>query len=53
MIVVSPWSKGGFVNSQVFDHTSVIRFLEARFGHGNGDLVETNITPWRRAVSAT
>ncbi len=45
MIVVSPWSKGGFINSQVFDHTSVIRFLEARFG-----VHEPNITPWRRAV---
>ncbi|MCR5891107.1 MULTISPECIES: phospholipase C, phosphocholine-specific [Burkholderia] len=45
MFVISPWSKGGKVNSQVFDHTSVIRFLEARFG-----LQETNITPWRRTV---
>src|SRR5215472_11652606 len=26
MIVISPWSKGGWVNSQVFDHTSLIRF---------------------------
>lgn len=51
MIVVSPWSKGGWVNSQVFDHTSVIRFLEARFAKGNTDLVERNITPWRRAVA--
>ncbi len=46
MLVISPWSKGGWVNSQVFDHTSVIRFLEARFG-----VTETNITPWRRAVT--
>jgi phospholipase C len=45
MIVISPWTKGGFVNSQVFDHTSVIRFLEARFG-----VREPQITPWRRAV---
>ncbi|AOI62261.1 phospholipase C, phosphocholine-specific [Burkholderia territorii] len=45
MFVISPWSKGGKVNSQVFDHTSVIRFLETRFG-----LQETNITPWRRTV---
>ena len=45
MIVISPWSKGGFVNSELFDHTSVIRFLEARFS-----LHEPNITPWRRAV---
>ena len=45
MIAVSPWSSGGWVNSEVFDHTSVIRFLEARFG-----VVEPNISPWRRAV---
>jgi phospholipase C len=45
MLVVSPWSTGGWVNSQLFDHTSVLRFLEARFG-----VAESNITPWRRAV---
>jgi phospholipase C len=51
LLVVSPWSKGGWVNSQVFDHTSLIRFIEARFGHGRPDLIESNITPWRRAVT--
>jgi len=51
MIVISPWSKGGWVNSEVFDHTSLIRFIEARFGSGSAGLLkETNITPWRRAV---
>lgn len=45
MLVISPWSRGGWVNSQVFDHTSVIRFLERRFG-----VVEPQISPWRRAV---
>jgi phospholipase C len=45
MLVVSPWTKGGFVNSQTFDHTSVIRFLERRFG-----VMEPQITPWRRTV---
>jgi phospholipase C len=45
MYVVSPWSRGGWVNSQAFDHTSVLRFLEARFG-----VAEDNISPWRRAV---
>jgi len=45
MYVISPWSRGGWVDSQVFDHTSVIRFLEARFG-----VMEPNISPWRRAV---
>ena len=46
MIVISPWSKGGFVNSEVSDHTSLIRFIERRFG-----VVEPNITPWRRAIT--
>src|SRR5581483_5741470 len=36
----------GFVNSQVFDHTSVIQFIEKRFG-----VHESNISPWRRAVA--
>jgi len=45
MYVISPWSRGGWVDSQVFDHTSVIRFLETRFG-----VMEPNISPWRRAV---
>ena len=45
MFVISPWSKGPWVCSEVFDHTSVIRFLEARFG-----VHEPNITTWRRAI---
>jgi phospholipase C len=45
LYVISPWSRGGWVNSQVFDHTSVIRLIEARFG-----VREPNISPWRRAV---
>jgi len=49
LIVISPWSKGGWVNSEVFDHTSLIRFIEKRFD--SSLLVETNITPWRRAVA--
>jgi phospholipase C len=51
MLIVSPWTRGGSVNSQAFDHTSLIRFLEARFAHHRPDLIETNITPWRRAVA--
>ena len=45
LLVISPWSKGGYVNSQVFDHTSTIQFIEKRFG-----VFERNISPWRRAV---
>jgi phospholipase C len=45
MLVLSPWSRGGWVCSQVFDHTSILRFMERRFG-----VREPNISPWRRAV---
>ncbi|WP_433570621.1 phosphocholine-specific phospholipase C [Streptomyces sp. CA-251247] len=45
MLVVSPWSTGGFVCSETFDHTSILRFMEARFG-----VAEPNISPWRRAI---
>jgi len=45
MMVISPWTRGGWVNSQLFDHTSVLRFLEKRFG-----VAEPNISPWRRSV---
>ncbi len=51
MIVVSPWSKGGFVNSEVFDHTSLIQFIERRFGKKFSGITESNITKWRRAVT--
>ncbi|MEU6593738.1 phosphocholine-specific phospholipase C [Streptomyces sp. NPDC046881] len=45
MLVVSPWSRGGYVCSETLDHTSIIRFIERRFG-----VREPNISPWRRAV---
>jgi phospholipase C len=45
LLVVSPWTRGGWVCSEVFDHTSILRFLERRFG-----VAEPNISPWRRAV---
>lgn len=51
MTVISPWSKGGWVNSEVFDHTSLIRFIERRFGRQYPGLQESNITKWRRAVA--
>ncbi|MFI6996798.1 phosphocholine-specific phospholipase C [Nocardia sp. NPDC050175] len=45
MLVISPWSRGGWVNSQVHDHTSVIRFLEKWTG-----VNEPNISAWRRSI---
>lgn len=46
MLVVSPWSTGGWACSETFDHTSMLRFLEQRFG-----VHEPNITDWRRTVA--
>jgi phospholipase C len=45
LLVVSPWTRGGWVCSEVFDHTSILRFLERRFG-----VAEPNISAWRRTV---
>ena len=42
-IIVSPWTVGGFVCHDTFDHTSVIRLLELVTGVRN-----PNITQWRR-----
>ena len=50
-IVASPWSRGGWVNSQVFDHTSTLRFLEGFVQQKYGKtVVEENISAWRRTV---
>jgi phospholipase C len=44
-IVISPFSRGGYVCSRVFDHTSTLRLIEARFG------VEiANLSKWRRGT---
>jgi phospholipase C len=52
MIVASPWSRGGWVNSQLFDHTSTLMFLEEFVQHKYGRKVrEENISAWRRAIS--
>jgi phospholipase C len=45
MLAISPWSRGGWVCSEVFDATSVIQFIERRFG-----VQEPHISAWRRAV---
>jgi len=42
-IIVSPWTAGGWVCSQPFDHTSILQFLERLTG-----VREPNISPWRR-----
>ncbi|HEY5369181.1 MAG TPA: phospholipase C, phosphocholine-specific [Hanamia sp.] len=52
MVIASPWSRGGWVNSQVFDHTSTLQFLENFLTKKTGkEIKETNISDWRRLVS--
>ena len=45
MLIISPFSRGGLVSSDIFDHTSVLRFLETRFG-----AEVPNLSAWRRAT---
>ena len=52
MVVASPWSRGGWVNSQLFDHTSTLMFLEEFIQNKYGKKVrEENISTWRRSIS--
>ncbi|GEE00283.1 phospholipase C, phosphocholine-specific [Gordonia spumicola] len=46
LTIVSPWTVGGRVSSEVFDHTSVVRFLEKVTG-----VRCPNISTWRRTVA--
>lgn len=43
MYVISPWSRGGWVNSQVFDHTSILQFLENVLVYKNLTLAHTAV----------
>jgi phospholipase C len=42
-LIVSPWTQGGWIASETFDHTSVLQFLETFTG-----VTIPNISQWRR-----
>ena len=46
MLICSPWTRGGYVDSNVYDHTSMLQFLAAWTG-----VKPVNITPWRASVT--
>src|SRR5690606_1891397 len=50
LVIASPWTRGGFVNSELFDHTSSLQFLEnflsVKF---RKHVREDNISAWRRS----
>ena len=50
LILVSPWTRGGWVTSETADHTSVIQFLEKWTAALGKPAVSPNISAWRRKV---
>jgi phospholipase C len=51
LVIASPWSRGGFVCSQVFDHTSSLQFLENFLSEKKKKKIEeSNISSWRRSI---
>ncbi len=51
LVIASPWSRGGWVNSQVFDHTSTLQFLEDFLTKKTGKKINHDkISEWRRTV---
>ncbi len=50
LILISPWTRGGFVTSEVSDHTSVIQFIEKWTDAIGKPAHCSNISAWRRKV---
>lgn len=51
MVIASPWSRGGKVCSQLFDHTSTLQFLEKFVNKKFGKNIKLdNISQWRRTI---
>jgi phospholipase C len=44
-ILMSPFTRGGYLASDTFDHTSTLRFIETRFG-----VTVPNLSAWRRGA---
>jgi len=46
MLICSPWTRGGYVDSNVYNHTSMLEFLATWTG-----VKPANVTPWRASVT--
>ncbi|MBO0834521.1 MAG: DUF756 domain-containing protein, partial [Actinobacteria bacterium] len=51
MLLVSPWTRGGYVATEVFDHTSTIKFLELWAANMGKPFTCPNISDWRRSIA--
>ena len=45
LLVISPYAKRGFVSHTVYDHTSILRFIETRYGLPALTARDANATP--------
>ncbi|HEY4269254.1 MAG TPA: alkaline phosphatase family protein [Galbitalea sp.] len=50
-VLVSPWTRGGWVSGETFDHTSIVQFLETWTTAIGTPALSTTITAWRRGIS--
>ena len=50
LMLISPWSRGGWVNSEVSDHTSVMQFWRSGRTRSASPALCENISAWRRSV---
>jgi phospholipase C len=50
LLLISPWTRGGWVTSEVSDHTSVIQFLEKWTDAIGSPAICPNVSDWRRSV---
>jgi phospholipase C len=50
LFLLSPWTRGGWVTSEVSDHTSVLQFLEKWTTAIGKPAICPNISAWRRSV---
>ena len=46
MVICSPWTRGGYVDSNVYDHTSMLQFLATWTG-----VKPANVSSWRASVT--
>ncbi|MFJ5898802.1 alkaline phosphatase family protein [Streptomyces sp. NPDC093064] len=51
LVMISPWTRGGYVCSEVFDHTSTIMLLEQWTTALGKPAICKHISAWRRTVA--
>ena len=51
LILVSPWTRGGWVAKETFDHTSTIQLMEKWTTSLGKPAISAEISAWRRSIS--